>query len=221
MIRAPHIVWDWNGTLLGDGRIMMRSVIAAFACAGLPAVTIEDHRRHFTRPISTFFERLAKRPLSAADHGAIQQFFEAAYQGLAVHLTLSPHASEVLEKWAAAGRTQSLLSMHPHEKLIPEIEKYGIADFFVRADGYKGYGADTKADHLKAHLAALGDPSPDNVILIGDTLDDAVAARNAGLKCVIFHDAFNALQDLGHFDHLTVPVIRSLPEILGHFECWR
>ncbi|WP_328499702.1 HAD hydrolase-like protein [Streptomyces sp. NBC_00457] len=219
MIRTPHIVWDWNGTLLGDGRIMMRSVIAAFACAGLPAVTIEDHRKHFTRPIPTFFERLAKRPLSDADHRAIQQFFEAAYRELAVHLTLSPHASEVLERWAAVGRTQSLLSMHPHEKLIPEIERYGISDRFIRVDGYKGYGADTKAEHLKAHLTALGDPSPDDVILIGDTVDDVLAAQSAGLRCVIFHDTLNALQDLRQFDRLTVPVIRTLPEILKHFEC--
>ncbi|MFE2379503.1 HAD family hydrolase [Streptomyces sp. NPDC059398] len=218
MTSNPHIVWDWNGTLLGDGRIMMRSVIAAFAVAGLPEITIEDHRKHFTRPISSFFEKLAKRSLSAADYGVLRQSFEAAYRGLAVNLALTSHADAVLRRWAVAGRTQSLLSMHPHEKLVPEIKKYGIADLFLRADGYKGSGADTKAEHLKAHLAALGGPSPDDVILIGDTVDDALAAQDVGLRCVIFHDARNALQDLGHFDHLMVPVVRTLPEIFRYIE---
>lgn len=216
MTGTRHLVWDWNGTLLGDGRIMMRSVIAAFAAAGLPEVTIEDHRKYFTRPISTFFEKLAKRPLSAAEHGVLQQSFEAAYRGIAANLALTSHADAVLRKWVAAGRTQSLLSMHPHEKLVPEIKKFGIAEYFLRADGYKGSGADTKAEHLKTHLAALGCPSLDDVVLIGDTVDDALAAQNAGLRCVIFHDARHALQDLDHFDDLMVPVVRTLPEIFHH-----
>ena len=46
-----HLVWDWNGTLFGDGRALIESTIEAFAAAGMPPITRELYQRHHSQPI--------------------------------------------------------------------------------------------------------------------------------------------------------------------------
>ena len=51
---ADHIVWDWNGTLFNDAHIAHEAAVEVFRMHGLPAVTFEQYRAAFARPISTF-----------------------------------------------------------------------------------------------------------------------------------------------------------------------
>lgn len=206
-----HIIWDWNGTLLNDGKALVDSVISAFAALGLPPVTVEDHRRHFTRPIANFFEKLAGRRLSASERRNILEHFSAAYRRRQAELTPTVDARYALEKWIKAGGTNSILSMCDHDSLDSLIRREGLGELFTRVDGYTGQGPDTKSWHLSEHLRRLGTPArPDVAVLVGDTVDDALAARAAGTRCVIYFSGAGALQGLDSFKDLSVPVVRTL-----------
>jgi phosphoglycolate phosphatase-like HAD superfamily hydrolase len=78
---------------------------------------------------------------------------------------------------------------------------------FTRIDGLRAMtGGGHKAEHLVAHLAALGIAGPDTV-LIGDSLDDAHAAEAVGAGCVLFAGGFT---ELGALRESGLPVATTL-----------
>ena len=181
-----HVVWDWNGTLLDDAAAVIEATGAAFAEAGIGVtVSPEVYRRNFTRPIPIFYERLLGRPVSAAEWPELDRAFHRHYALLHGRCTLAAGAAAALAEVAARGWTQSICSMLPDEYLGPAVERHGIAGFFVRVDGLRdGRRGGTKLRHLVEHVARLG-ADPVRTVLVGDTVDDALAARGAGIACIL------------------------------------
>ncbi|GAA4609050.1 phosphoglycolate phosphatase-like HAD superfamily hydrolase [Actinoplanes octamycinicus] len=206
-----HIVWDWNGTLLGDSRALIAATVDAFAECGLPPVTLADYQRHHVQPIPLFYERLAGRSLTGDEQARLAECFLVAYARHRRAVTLTADATVALRRWAAAGRGQSLLSMYPHADLVPLVTTLGVAPFFARIDGSVGADVAHKAPHLARHLELL-DLKPDRVLLVGDSVDDARAAAACGVRCLLYHAGDDALHARDHFAGLGVPVIGSLRE---------
>jgi phosphoglycolate phosphatase-like HAD superfamily hydrolase len=208
-----HLVWDWNGTLFDDLELVVRSVNAGLATLGDLTIDADTYRTHYTRPVKLFYERLFERDLTDTEWETLDSEFHRAYVEALDSARLTGDARLALDKVAAEGHTQSLLSMFPHEFLLPLVEKLGIAHYFDRIDGLSGEGAspgDLKASYLARHLDVLtwSDP-PGTVAVIGDTPDDAVAARTVGARVVLFEGGSHHRADL---DQAGVPVVGSLLE---------
>jgi phosphoglycolate phosphatase-like HAD superfamily hydrolase len=183
-----HLVWDWNGTLLDDLPLVIAATNAVFASVGGPPITADHHRRHFRRPIASYYAQVLGRPVDEAEFDHLNKLFHDAYQArLPCELTLD--AVEALGAWVG---TQSLLSMWFHDELVLAVDGHGLTGRFARIDGVRRPlpgGATHKAPHLARHLAALRLTGPD-VVLIGDTVDDAHAAAAAGAACVLYTGGF-------------------------------
>lgn len=210
----PHIVWDWNGTLFDDSDIVVNATIAAFSRTGLADVTGADYRRLATRPISLFYARLAGRPLDADEYAAVIGAFDREYRAGIEHTTVSADVVGTLASWRASGGSQSLLSMYPHDQLVPLVSRLGLSGFFDRVDGLVGTEQFGKAPHLRRHLAALGLPAR-QVVLVGDSVDDAAAADDCATGCVIYHPDGRALLLREHVAELGKPIVATLGEALS------
>ncbi|GAA3920770.1 HAD family hydrolase [Actinoplanes auranticolor] len=204
-----HIVWDWNGTVFGDSRALIDATIDAFATCGLPGVTRAAYQRRHTQPITTFYERLAGRPLTDDEQRQLDECFRAAYARHRAAVTLTADAINAFSRWTAAGGRQSLLSMYPHEQLVPLITEAGIGHHFTRVDGSTGRDLAHKAPHLRRHLHEQG-IAPHRAIVVGDSLDDARAARECGVRCVLYHPGEDALHVREHVAEAGVPVVSTL-----------
>lgn len=204
-----HIVWDWNGTILGDSRALIAATIDALHACGFPPITRDDYQRHHCQPIPLFYERLVGRALDTHEQQRLDECFRAAYARHRRAVTLTADASAALRRWAATGATQSLLSMYPHAELVPLVTAAGIASYFQRIDGSTGTDLAHKAPHLARHLRHLGRQAR-QVLLVGDSVDDIRAARACGVQCVIYHAGGDALHAREHFTQLGVPVVSSL-----------
>jgi phosphoglycolate phosphatase-like HAD superfamily hydrolase len=213
-VSIKHIIWDWNGTLFGDSRALIDSTIDAFTAAGLPPITREQYQAHHTQPIPLFYERLAGRTLTRAEQESLNDHFQTAYLSRRPHLELEPGAREALELWHRAGGRQSLLSMHPHRRLVPLVREKRIGHLFTLVQGWTGGDPDDKTPHLVRHLAELG-LAPEEVQLVGDSAGDARAARSCGVACVLYHASERALHARDHFTSLEVTVSESLNEIVA------
>ncbi|PSK88958.1 phosphoglycolate phosphatase-like HAD superfamily hydrolase [Murinocardiopsis flavida] len=205
-----HVVWDWNGTLFDDAAAMVDSTIEAFAAVGLPPVTADHCRRSHTQPISDYYTALAGRALPGDVHTALNAAFDAAYARRRPALALAADALDCLDLVAGRG-TQSLLSMHPHDRLMALVDRFGIAGRFARVDGQRGSDAGRKARHLAEHLGALGTGGA-GVLLIGDSVDDARAAAAAGARCVLVASGLHTVEALRAE---RVPVGSTLSEALA------
>ncbi|MFC0435094.1 HAD family hydrolase [Kutzneria buriramensis] len=210
-MRIEHIVWDWNGTLFGDSVALIEATIEAFVAAGLPAVTRERYQRHHTQPIPLFYNRLAGRELSDAEQEVLARHFQDAYVRRRDSIPLTSDAVDALRRWQGTGRTQSLLSMYPHEELLLLVDKAGIGGFFAAVDGLQGTERGYKAPHLRRQLGKLG-VNPSAVLLVGDSADDAAAARECGTQFRLYHAGADALHARGHFDELRGHIVDSLTE---------
>ena len=210
-----HLVWDWNGTLLDDAAAVIAATTAAFSEAGISlTVSGESYRRNFTRPIRLFYERLLGRPISPEEWVRLDHAFHDRYRLLSEGCRLTAGAMEALELVRGWGWTQSLCSMLPEQLLLPAVEGHGVGGYFVRVDGLRGgERGGTKLGHLVAHLERLGVAAA-RTVMIGDTVDDAVAAGGAGVDCVLL-DGGGGLHSSDALAGAGVPVVATLAEAMA------
>jgi phosphoglycolate phosphatase-like HAD superfamily hydrolase len=204
-----HIIWDWNGTLLDDADAIFRCSNVVFSARGLPAVTPEQYRACYTRPLTEFYRGLFGRYLTEAELDGLDDDFHHAYQRELAEIPLAPDAQKALAGWRERGGTQSLLSMFRHEPLLEQVRARRLEAEFVRIDGLVGLGGDKKAGYLRRHLAALG-LEPADVLMVGDSLDDVAAAHAVGAAAVLYDPPSGGVHAPELLRAAGVPVVDSL-----------
>ncbi|MFC7344065.1 HAD family hydrolase [Saccharopolyspora griseoalba] len=206
-----HIVWDWNGTLLDDNHAVVSAVNVVCTEYDREHVDIDEWRALYKRPLSQCYASLLRRELSEQDWARIDVLYHEAYRGLLDSCGMAEGVPHALDDWARAGGTQSLLSMWFHEELVDLVTARGLHERFARMDGLRSsIGGGSKAAHLREHLRTQ-QLDPAEVVLIGDVLDDAHAADEAGADCVLVTTGVmgrNKLEAAGF------PVVDSIPEAM-------
>jgi phosphoglycolate phosphatase-like HAD superfamily hydrolase len=214
---VQHIVWDWNGTLFADQPIVLAAVNDALSAVGVPPISPAEYRRLSKRPVRPFYAAIAGRPLTDGEWETIDESYHVAYLERLEDAALDRHAVEALTWGAAAGLSQSLLSMWPHDELIPLVRRHGIERFFCRIDGFRGECGGEKAEHLAEHLAALATDlglAPGLAAVVGDSVDDATAATACGAHPVLME---TATYDRDLLERVPdAAVVADLPDCVRH-----
>jgi phosphoglycolate phosphatase-like HAD superfamily hydrolase len=90
------------------------------------------------------------------------------------------------------------------------VRHYGIESRFIRVDGRTGPSGGTKALHMERHLGALATTVvPERTVVIGDAVDDALAAAHVGARAVLFTGGSHSRSSL---ESVGVPVVDTLAE---------
>ena len=191
-----HVVFDWNGTLLHDASVIAMCDTEVGRRLGLWDREIDEAllREYSQRHWREGYEWLAGRALADAEVAQMDTVFHEAYVAFRHHAPLQPDALEVLADLDARGITFSLNSMHPHPLLMDILAERELTDRFVAIDGLRvqDTGSMSKTEHLYAHLGAVGDALGRSIadvrntaVMIGDTVDDAVAATANNVAAII------------------------------------
>lgn len=204
-----HIVWDWNGTLLHDIHAVLEATNVSFAELGLPAITLDRYRELYCVPVRRFYERLMGRVPTAEEWEQLDRSFHHHYWRLADSAGLTDGAAQLLAARQADGHTQSLCSLAPHDLLVPLVRTHRIEDHFLRVDGALGPSHGGKADQMARHLAALEGVDPSRTVVVGDAVDDALAAAHVGASAVLYTGGSHSRASLSAAG---VPVVDSLLE---------
>ncbi|MGH8946439.1 MAG: HAD family hydrolase [Acidimicrobiia bacterium] len=203
-----HIVWDWNGTLLDDLHVVIEAVNLSMSVLGFDPIDEQGYRDHFTRPIRAFYDSLLGRAVAEDEWELLNQGFHDQYLTLMPTAELAPDAKQALSLAKERGFGQSLLSMSPQSHLESVVASTGIAHYFGRIDGLSGTTGGVKARHLEVHLSALA-VAPNRAVVIGDTPDDAAAARHVGASVVLYDGGSHHLPVL---EEVGVPLAHTLVE---------
>jgi len=210
-VRISHVVWDWNGTLLDDNHAVLAAVNEVCAGFGRADLTWAEWQAAYARPMRLSYEQLLERALDDEEWTRVDKLYHERYDALLHTCALAIGVSEVLQHCVDNGRTQSLLSMWFHSRLTPTVEGFGLTPYFTRVDGLADeVGGGSKADSLMRHLE-FQNLDPAEVVLIGDVVDDADAARAAGTHSILVTTGAmtrSALEATG------VPVTDSITEAL-------
>jgi phosphoglycolate phosphatase-like HAD superfamily hydrolase len=205
-----HIVWDWNGTLLDDLEIVVEALNVGTAALGVPAIDEDGYRDHFTRPVRAFYDSLFGRPVTDPEWDHLNNSFHEQYYLREPRAQLTSGAEEAMARVSSLGWSQSLLSMSMHDQLIGFVTDRGIADRFDLIDGLTANLGGLKSEHLESHLASL-ELEPGRALLIGDTPDDAVAARQVGAAVILYDGGSHHLPTL---QAMGAPVAHSLTDAI-------
>lgn len=211
-----HVVWDWNGTILDDNDAVVAAVNAVCGAFGRDPIDLGYWRSIFRRPLVDTYQELLGRTLSGEDWVRIDRDYHVAYRALLDTTRLAPGIPDELHRWRAGGGTQSLLSLWFHDELVELVARLGLTSLFARIDGLRvAVGGHGKGPQLIEHLSAVAPAlalDRADIVLVGDVLDDAIAAAAAGIRCVLVTTgvmARTALETSG------VPVVDSVAEALS------
>ncbi|MGP3946209.1 MULTISPECIES: HAD family hydrolase [Streptomyces] len=212
---VTHLVWDWNGTLFHDIDAVISATNASFGEVGLPPITLERYRDLYCVPVPRFYERLMGRLPTDEEWAVMDEAFHRHYWTLAESAGLAIGARQLLVEWQEAGLTQSLCSLAPHEHLVPLVRTHGIERHFIRVDGRVGQSNTGKAEQMMRHIAELEGVPPQRMVVIGDAVDDALAARHVGARAVLYTGGSHSRVSL---EAAGVPVVDTLEEAVREAE---
>ncbi|MEX1037947.1 MAG: HAD hydrolase-like protein [Acidimicrobiia bacterium] len=184
-MRKLHIVWDWNGTLLNDLDLVVRSVSESIGRFGHDPIDADGYRDHYTRPVRAFYDSLFGRPVGDMEWADLNKTFHDIYYAGVDSASLADDARSTLDTGASLGFGQSLLSMSTHEHLVPTVRAHGIDSYFTLVTGLKRPSGEIKAAYLKRHLLDQ-DVDPRTVVVVGDTPDDHMAAVSVGARSILY-----------------------------------
>jgi phosphoglycolate phosphatase len=188
---------DLDGTMIdtvGDFEVALNAMLAEL---GLPAVD----RRFISRTVGKGSEHLIRSTLVhvGADAGADAALYGLAWQSYQRHyLAINGQFSRVysgvvegLQNLADAGLALACLTNKPGAFARPLLAAKGLDRFFVRVFGGDAF-ARKKPDPLPLleTCRALGS-LPARTLMIGDSDNDAQAARGAGLPVVLVSYGYN------------------------------
>lgn len=202
------MIWDWNGTLLDDLEVVIEAANVGLTEFGIGPIDEDLYRDHFTRPVRSFYDSLFQRPVSDHEWQRLNDVFHVEYMARADAADLTGDALDAMNAVGDDPHLQSLLSMSPQGWLESIVTRKGVLERFALISGLIGETGGLKAQHMEEHIGALGlDPS--GTVVIGDTPDDATAARHVGAKVVLYDGGSHHLPVLQQTD---APVAHSLVE---------
>ncbi|HTJ66574.1 MAG TPA: HAD family hydrolase [Actinospica sp.] len=212
-----HIVWDWNGTLFDDQPLVTRSTNASLNAVGISSLGADRYQDLYRRPLQDFYLAMVGREFTAEEWERVEDAFSKTYAAGMTSCGLTADAVNALDAWAP--RSQSLLSMYDHDKLVPLVDSFGLAARLARVDGRPpalDYGPKTKylAAHLTRLQAAYPGLDPAEVALVGDCVDDAMAALEVGATAVLYTGGSSSRSNL-EAAGLELPVVDSLTEAVA------
>lgn len=205
-------VWDWNGTLLDDVEVCVRTMNGMLGKRGLPLLDLGRYREVFTFPVRDYYRAVGfdfeKEPFEALAVEYIEPYNRAA-----LGCGLCPGAREALEWLKQAGVRQVLVSASHEDALREQVAALGIGGYFDAVLGIKdslgGGKAGLAGEYLLSRGAEMG-----QVWCVGDTLHDYEVAREMGCRCVL---AAQGHQGAGRLRACGAPVLGSLRELPGFF----
>jgi phosphoglycolate phosphatase len=208
--RIESVIWDFNGTIIDDLDLVIRSVSVQLAERGLPTLTADRYRDVFGFPVEAYYRQIGLdldvEPMAELS----AEFFGIYAPGLAT-CSLHDGVRAALECYREKGSRQFVLSAMEEHLLLRTIERLGVREFFDAIYGLAHLEADSKLSRGRDLLADFA-IRPEHALLIGDTDHDAEVAAALGASVVLVatgHQSEARLRRTG------VLVLRSAGEILS------
>ena len=212
MKKYNHIIWDWNGTLLDDRWLCVEAINQSLYKRKMPTLSESEYKDIFCFPVEDYYKNVGfdfdKEPF----HLAGDEF--VAYYGDHFHrVDLHPDSIPVLKKIQESGRSQSVLSAGKQEFLTNWIRDHDLSDYFVIVLGIDNQYASGKTALGMAWVNKM-DHSPEEVVMVGDTIHDSEVAEAMGIDCVLVENGHVSRERLETTGRIVVSNLSGFVDLL-------
>lgn len=204
-----HIVFDWNGTVVDDVHLALRSVNRVRADFGLPPIDLTTYRRHFQFPIAEFYAALGF-DLAKTPFAQLMDHYLGYFDAEIAQCPLCPGFDDLARSLKLAKVGLSVLSASHQKTLLRTARHNGIASLVDNLFGLEDSAAAGKLARARELDRLLRRHSSTRILMIGDTEHDHVVANDRGWDFVAVasgHQCRRKLEQLG------VPVLASLAAV--------
>lgn len=208
---VKHIIWDWNGTLFDDASLCLKGINHLLAKNNLELLTEEKYKEFFTFPVEDYYHS-AGFDMSSTSFEDLGTEFMQYYKSNIMNCSLRKNAREVLALIIEKGMSQSILSAYKHTWLEQIVSAFSLNPMFSGLLGCEDYYAYGKVENGKKWIEQL-DCSPEEVIMVGDTIHDVEVAQAMGTRVVLI-DGGN--QSIERLRTCKVPIMTELTELLDY-----
>ena len=183
VMNYKHIIWDWNGTLLDDREMCVKSINQVLVDRNLPVITLEKYMCLFTFPVKIFYEKLGF-DFTNNSFNDIGDDFINYYNKNFKSLKLHKNTVKTLLHIKGMGKTQAVLSAAMEKMLKNWILDHDLRNFFTDIVGVDNQYAHGKIDIGKRYIEKL-DINRKKILMIGDTPHDSEVAEAMGIDCIL------------------------------------
>ena len=206
-LEIENFIWDWNGTLLDDVEVNVRTVNDMLLKRGLSQLDIATYKEQFCFPVKTFQSLVGfDFELEPFEEVAIE--YHSTYKQYENEIKLNEDALFVIDMLYVQGANQYILSAAMQEVLITMLEDFNIADKFNGIYGVSDIQAAGKIERGN-QLMKENALDPKKTLIIGDTLHDAEVAEALGINYLLYSGGHNSYELLSK----NAKVINSLREL--------
>ncbi len=207
------VIWDFNGTILNDGHILVAVNNEMNRERGLPEISYDYYRENFDHPPKPFYEGLGY-DFSKEDYGEISRQFLERYELRQQAASPSPHVEDCLRQLHEQGIPQIIVSAHKEDMLLRHVERLGIRHYFSHISGEGSHIIGGKVERARA-LAESGAYDFSHAILIGDTTHDYHTAQAMGASCILYSGGHQTLERLKTAGVPIIDDFSELPKLLN------
>ena len=204
------VMIDLDGTLLDTVPDLAAAAARMLAALDLPARTREEIRSFIGKGIPKLVQRCLPARPAALQAEALALFQEFYFEESGRRTTLYPGVLEGLERFRAMRLRLACVTNKAARFTLPLLEQTGLAPWFelvVSGDAL----ARKKPDPMQlVHICAEFALPPAQVLLIGDSANDALAARAAGCPVLCVSYGYNEGGDVHDLD--CDAIVESLSE---------
>jgi phosphoglycolate phosphatase len=222
VLTATTIVFDLDGTLIDTAPDLVESLNHTIALRGLAPVGYEDLTHLVGQGARVMIQRafaLRGAPLAEDDVQALlDRFIEQYESGMPGKSRPYPGLIEALDRLKAAGYRLAVCTNKMERLAVPLIDGLELSGYFTTIAGGDTF-AFRKPDpaHILATVERAGG-TPDKVLMIGDSINDILAARNGNIPSIAVPfgysdvpvESLGATHVITHFDELTVELVDRL-----------
>ncbi len=199
------ILWDWNGTLLNDRDLCIRSMNRLLSSRNLPFLTTEKYLEVFTFPVKLYYQKLGFNFQQEAFEIPAEEFITHYSKGLS-EVLLFDDVVPSLDFFQKKGFRQYIISAMEHNALRESVKSRGILPYFKEVYGIADNLAHGKIS-LAEQLLKQEKIRSFEALLIGDTQHDVEVAEVLQVQSVLVargHQHTSVLQKTGK------PIMESL-----------
>jgi phosphoglycolate phosphatase len=196
MPKNPAVIFDLDGTLADTAPDLVSALNFALKKREFPEVTRDEVKQIVGQGAMAMIERacqIHKRRLSKGDLEYMHSHFLDHYQ---LHISrdsrLFPHVMEVVNELRSEN-IKVCICTNKYEGLARKfLRGMGIMERFDAVTGGDSFAFKKPDGRHLFETMKLADANMERAVMIGDSINDALAAKNAGIKL--------ALVDFGYTD---------------------
>ncbi len=211
--RLKTVIWDFNGTLIDDVEMVVRTVNEQLAKRGRSELTVARYRDVFGFPVESYYRRIGLDPGSGAIAELSEEFREVYVPNLA-RCRLRGGVEAVLGACGDAGLRQFVLSAMEETALRAAIDELRIGPYFEAVYGLAHWAGDSKAQRAHQLVVEFGIDT-DTALWIGDTEHDAEVAEAESIAPVLVGGGHQSTARLRATGHPVFDDIHALGEWIG------